>query len=164
MFTTILVAVDQSEASAQALQMAIKLAREDRASLLLASVLDVAKLVSVAGYESPYPVDAVAMLKEANEQLLADMQAECEKQGVSAQTLFLEGDACDQILEAAAENNAGLICIGTHGRTGLARLFLGSVCEGVLRRSNVPILAIRPSATHETALGTAPPASAQAAT
>jgi nucleotide-binding universal stress UspA family protein len=163
MFKTILVAVDQSEAAAEALQTAIELAREDQATLVLVSVLDVSKLVSVAGYESPYPVDAVAMLQESNEQVLSDMKAECEKQGVQTETVFLEGDACDEILKAADDNHAGLICMGTHGRTGLSRLFVGSVCEGVLRRSNVPLLAIRPSTTRETAQGTAPPANASAA-
>lgn len=163
MFNKILVAVDQSDASHNAAELAIRLAKSDNAQLLLLSVLDVSKLIAVAGYEAPYPVDAIAMLKDANEQLLRETGAECIAQGVKAETLMAEGDACDEILRVAQEQHVGLICVGTHGRKGLSRLFLGSVAEGVLRRSPVPVLATRPPAlSHETAAEMVRPAAAPA--
>ena len=168
MFNTILVPVDESEASRQALDLAIRLARCDGDRILLVNVLDVSKLIAVAGYESPYPVDAISMLKEANEQLLAEAKTTCTQSGIAVELAFVEGDAVDEILRVAGEQNVGLICMGTHGRTGLSRLFVGSVCEGVLRRSNVPVLATRPSAKAEPATqkaaDTHPRAAAQEAT
>ncbi|HEY5341966.1 MAG TPA: universal stress protein [Candidatus Aquilonibacter sp.] len=144
MFNTILVAVDQSEAAQAACDLAIAMAKEDKASLLLLSIVDVSKLIAVAGYEAPYPVDAITMLRAGSEELLAGMKASCEKQGVSAATLLGEGDACDEILRVAQEHHAGLICMGTHGRQGLSRLFIGSVAEGVLRRATVPVITTKP--------------------
>jgi len=163
MFKTVLVAIDQSEAAREALDLAIRLARSDNDRLLIVSVLDVSKLIAVAGYEAPYPVDAIAILKAGNQELLADAKSTCVKAGVAAETLMVEGDACDEILRAAKEQHAGLICIGTHGRKGLSRLFLGSVAEGVLRSATIPVLAIRPT-KGQTAPGADRPASVQAAT
>ncbi len=144
MFDTILVAVDPSDAARAATDLALRLAAEDKASLILLSVIDVSKLVAVSGYESPYPGDAGAMLRETSEDLLAQTKAQCEKEGIKAESVLGEGDACDEILRVADERGVGLICIGTDGRNGLSRLFFGSVAEGVLRRSHVPVLATRP--------------------
>jgi nucleotide-binding universal stress UspA family protein len=162
MFNTILVAVDESEAANAAFDLALRMARSEGDKLILVNVLDVAKLVAVAGYEAPYPIDAIAMMKESSEQLLADAKATADKAGVPAETFMVEGDTCDEILRVAKEQNAGLICIGTHGRKGLSRLFLGSVAEGVLRNATVPVLAIRPTKA-KTAAGTSHPAGVQAA-
>ena len=60
--------------------------------------------------------------------------------GVHAHPLTCEGAAHDAILRQAEETGASLLCMTTHGRTGLARLFLGSVAEGVLRKAPCPVL------------------------
>jgi len=54
-----------------------------------------------------------------------------------------EGDAAKRIVELAQELQAGLIVMGTHGRTGLGRLVLGSVAEHVLRRAMCPVLTVK---------------------
>jgi nucleotide-binding universal stress UspA family protein len=54
-----------------------------------------------------------------------------------------EGDPATEILAAASELGASMIVMGTHGRKGLAHLFLGSVAEKVLRKSSVPVLSVR---------------------
>jgi nucleotide-binding universal stress UspA family protein len=144
MFNTILVAVDESEAAKAACDLAANLALEDRAGLALVNIIDVGKLIAVAGYDSPYPADTLALMREAGEQLLDATKTACEAKGLKVTTAVGEGDAVDEIVRLADENGAGLICIGTHGRQGLARLFVGSVAEGVLRRASVPVLVIRP--------------------
>lgn len=53
------------------------------------------------------------------------------------------GDAVKHILQAAADVKAGLIVMGTHGRTGLGRLFLGSVAEQVLRKAACPVMTVK---------------------
>ena len=58
------------------------------------------------------------------------------------------GEPSDLILQVAKEGRVDLIVMGTHGRTGLSRLLIGSVAEAVLRRSTCPVLTIRvPSRT-----------------
>ena len=58
-------------------------------------------------------------------------------------TLLREGDPSVEILEAAKESGATMIVMGTHGRSGLAHLFLGSVAEKVVRKSPIPVLTVR---------------------
>jgi nucleotide-binding universal stress UspA family protein len=145
MFNTILVAVDESEAAHEAFDLACKLALEDHASLSLLNVIDVSKLIAASGYDAPYPAETLNIMRTAGQQLLDERKAAAEKSGLKVTTEVGEGDAVDEILRVADESGAGLICIGTHGRQGLARLFIGSVAEGVLRRSEVPVLVIRPT-------------------
>lgn len=145
MFNTILVAVDESEAAREAFDLACKLALEDRASLVLLNVIDVSKLIAVSGYDAPYPKETLDIMRNAGRQLLDERKAAAQKSGLKATTTLGEGDAVDEILRVSGESSAGLICIGTHGRQGLVRLFIGSVAEGVLRRSDVPVLVVRPT-------------------
>jgi nucleotide-binding universal stress UspA family protein len=62
---------------------------------------------------------------------------------VRSKTLLLHGLADQQIIRAARSAKADLIVIGTHGRTGLARLFLGSVASRVLAGARCPVLTVR---------------------
>jgi nucleotide-binding universal stress UspA family protein len=57
---------------------------------------------------------------------------------------FVEGDPADEILRLAREIKPELIVMGTHGRTGLARLLMGSVAEEVVRKSPYPVLTVKP--------------------
>ena len=143
MFNTILVAVDGSDCAKAATSLATQLAKEDGAKLLLVNIVDVSKLIAVAGYETPYPVDALDVLRESGEEELAAAKSSCEAAGLSVTLATGQGDACDELLRIAAENQVGLICMGTHGRKGLSHLFVGSVAEGILRRANVPVLVTR---------------------
>ena len=65
------------------------------------------------------------------------------RSGVAARTIVTTGDPAASILKAAAELPAGLLVIGTRGRTGLARLLLGSVASEVARSATCPVLAVR---------------------
>jgi nucleotide-binding universal stress UspA family protein len=70
--------------------------------------------------------------------------AKRELAGIDYRARVAHGDAAEGILAAAREHSADLICMATHGRKGVARLFLGSVTEKVLRRAAVPVLTVRP--------------------
>jgi nucleotide-binding universal stress UspA family protein len=59
------------------------------------------------------------------------------------ETRLARGDAAEEILRAAAELDCGLIVMGTHGRTGLSRLLMGSVTEYVVPRADCPVLAVK---------------------
>jgi nucleotide-binding universal stress UspA family protein len=70
-----------------------------------------------------------------------------------AHAIFKEGVPFLEILKAAGEMQADLIVLGTHGRTGLAHVLLGSVAERVVRRSACPVLTVRPKAMMEKKTG-----------
>jgi nucleotide-binding universal stress UspA family protein len=55
----------------------------------------------------------------------------------------VEGNAAPEILRVAEESHCDVIVLGTHGRTGLARLLLGSVAEQVVRRASCPVLMVK---------------------
>ena len=59
------------------------------------------------------------------------------------ETRLARGDAAEAILNAATELDCGLIVMGTHGRTGLSRLLMGSVTEYVVPRADCPVLAVK---------------------
>ncbi|MGH7393607.1 MAG: universal stress protein, partial [Candidatus Rokuibacteriota bacterium] len=65
------------------------------------------------------------------------------KAGVRGRTLLLEGSTHDQIVRAAKSRRADLIVMGTHGRGGIAELFLGSVAERVIGSARCPVLTVR---------------------
>jgi nucleotide-binding universal stress UspA family protein len=143
MFRSILVAVDASEAAKAALAHACDLAKAGKAKMTLVNVVDVSKLLAVAGYETPYPVDTIEVMREDSKQVLEDAKNACSGDGIAVTATTCEGDAVDEILKAAKDTGADLIVLGTHGRQGLSRLFIGSVAEGVLRRADVPVLVVR---------------------
>jgi nucleotide-binding universal stress UspA family protein len=147
MFSPIVVPVDASDASNEAAKLAIALAKSNSASIVFINVIDVSKLMALSGYESPYPGEAIDQMRDSSTKILDEAIALAAAAGVTATSETAEGDAADEIVAAAEQHRAGLIVIGTHGRQGLARLFIGSVAEAVLRRAHCPVLATRGAAT-----------------
>jgi nucleotide-binding universal stress UspA family protein len=72
------------------------------------------------------------------------VQKRFKTQGIITQAVTVEGRASDEILSYAEKNNADLIVMSTHGKSGLSRFFFGSVAEKVSRHSRVPVLLISP--------------------
>lgn len=143
MIRSIVVAVDASEAAQAALRHAKEIAKAFSAKIILVNIVDVTKLLAVAGYETPYPVDAIQVMRDDAKVILGGAATECASDGIATAELTGEGDAVDEILAIAKREKADLIALGTHGRSGLSRIFLGSVAEGVLRRAEVPVLVVR---------------------
>jgi nucleotide-binding universal stress UspA family protein len=93
-------------------------------------------------------VDAwVRDLKAAATKQLDALAAEVRGRHPGAQTSLREGLPVDEILRAAKEASADLIVLGTHGRTGLPHVVLGSVAERVVRAAPCPVLTVRLSAS-----------------
>ena len=78
------------------------------------------------------------------EDLLDSATDDAHARGIDAAYAIVEGRPVDAILAAPAARKASLIVIGTHGRRGLARLFVGSTTEGVLYATEIPALVVRP--------------------
>ncbi|EMA08182.1 universal stress protein [Haloferax denitrificans] len=85
------------------------------------------------------------------ERFVTDAEARASQSGVSVVTSVERGEPYRVITEYAAERDADLVVMPTHGRTGLSRLLLGSTTERVVRRSDVPVLTVRPDAATDLA-------------
>lgn len=147
LFTEILVPTDFSDHATQALRLAIALARTHKARITLVHC-GVAPLTvyEMEPYAVPMSATLVAMHEEmAREQLhVLDRIARAEiPDDVPWRALALEGFPPEEITRCATEQKCDLIVMATHGRSGIARAFLGSVTERVLRASTVPVLVTR---------------------
>jgi len=133
---TILHPTDFTDRSEYAFHLASALTRDYGARLVLLHV--VAPAVAVYG-EGALPLDPEVLAYEAKERL---NRLEVPGANVRAKRLFAEGDPATEILRVAREIHADLIVLGTHGRTGLARLLMGSVAEQVVRKATCPVLTV----------------------
>ena len=133
----ILVATDFSAQAEMALKWARRLADQFGAKIVLLHVVDVCAL-GAAGFALVGPGAIPAMLTEANR----DMQR-WQEMVPDAEVLIREGEPRPLIVDAALELKCQLIVMGTHGRSGLAHLLMGSVAEYVVRYSKVPVLTVR---------------------
>jgi nucleotide-binding universal stress UspA family protein len=79
-------------------------------------------------------------MRESGRKILAAASARAKALGVTATERLIDDRPVDAVTDAIGQNNATLLVVGTHGRHGLGRLLLGSVAEGVLRQSTVPVL------------------------
>ncbi len=138
----LLYATDFSRASRLAFAKALELAKQDRARLFLLHVLTPPS--PFLGDELPASyVELEVRARREVERRLAALVAQAKKAGVRAEGQFTEGVPSEEILRAARRRHADLVVIGTHGRTGLGRVFMGSVAERVLQRATVPVLTVR---------------------
>lgn len=140
---TILLASDLSAASAAAEVLAFDLAATLGASVLLVNVIDPRGLwLPGGGYRQR--IDQARAARESAAQAVVDRG---RSRGVPIRYLIWEGDPGDSIVEAATAESVDLIVVGTHGRKGMDRFFVGSVSERVVRTAPVAVLVARPPAT-----------------
>lgn len=148
MYRRILVAVDGSKASQLALRHGIQLAKEQQARLRIVHVVDELAL----NVETPRELkDFWNAIRKGGERVLEKARAHTVKAGIEPETKLLEIRAmgglvklvADFVVKEAERWHADLIVIGTHGRRALRRLLLGSVAEGVIRISAIPVLLVR---------------------
>lgn len=143
MYKRILVPVDGTDCSEAALRHAIALAREQAAEVRLVCVVD----ESAIDVQSPAQLKAWDALVAAAKAALEKARASAARAGVAADARLVEMEGVGErigelIVREARSWPADLIAMGTHGRRGLSHLVLGSVAEGVLRGSDVPVLLV----------------------
>lgn len=139
MFKQILVPLDRSVLAEQALGRAAALARSSHATL---DVVLVHEPLPFAAY-SDVPWNA-AQWEEEQRYLDSIVQELVSGAAISVSHSVLRGSTVDMICERVHEVDADLIVMTSHGRTGINRLWLGSVADGVIRRSGIPVLLLRP--------------------
>lgn len=136
----ILVPIDFSDCSLNALEYAALVAQRTKASIRVLHVLE------PVCYGLDFTLSHASQREEARARLTGRLNALVSAfQGaqLTAEQQLRGGLPADSILEAAAEGPADLIIMGTHGRRGLSHTFWGSVAESVLRKSSCPVLTVR---------------------
>ena len=124
--------------------LAARLAREHDGELLLCYSVNWLPLIadSAGAYVDPVPI--IDGLKQQGDALLAQAADTAQRLGIDAKRCSVEGEPAESILKVADEAGCRLTVMGTHGRRGLGRLFIGSTTEAVLRGSTIPVLTVRP--------------------
>ena len=138
-FKKILCPIDFDENSALALDKAAELARPFGCSLI---VLHVVPLVLSMG-KVPSPAAMYEDQEKAARAKLTDI-AKTKLAGLKNELQVYGGDVIEGILSAQRKHQCDLVVMATHGHRGLARMFLGSVAEAVVRKASCPVLTIRP--------------------
>lgn len=141
-FHRVMIATDLTPASGPAFRAAVELAE------------DGAELTIVHAYRPPTvnQVDALAPalyeqwdagLRAAAEQRLRPLVEGARREGVDARALVLSGPPSEAIAQAAQDNRADVLVLGTHGRKGMSRFFLGSVASRVISMASCPVMTVR---------------------
>jgi nucleotide-binding universal stress UspA family protein len=145
----ILVPIDFSKMSIQAVKFASRLAQRFGASIHLAHVHDVDYAAGFVAPAAPIaPFSFMQYVQDAEESVLKALKAAARKCGVSSASCHVLTGAppFDEICRLAQEIPADLIVMPTHGRTGLKHVFLGSTAERIVQHSSCPILVTRGNA------------------
>jgi len=145
MFRKVLIPIDGSRTAARGLDVAIKLAKGQKAALVILHVLDT-RLVSGGEVVSVYLDEIIKSLRVIGEKVLAQAVAKARASGLKPRSLLVEEfgrPVAHTIVAQARKLRADVIVLGTHGRRGVTRLVMGSDAEGVVRRSPVPVLLVR---------------------
>jgi len=146
MYAKILVPVDGSAASSRGLDEAIRLARNQGATIYLLHVVEEYVITQSFDASRVTLERLLEELREAARKVLAEAERKVVAAGVACRTVLEESAAqrvADIVVAQAAALQVDLIVLGTHGRRGLRRVVLGSDAEIVLRYATVPILMVR---------------------
>jgi nucleotide-binding universal stress UspA family protein len=142
-FAKILVPIDFSSHSSEAIRYAADLARRYQGTLTLVHAYQPVAYALPEGFVLYTPAQFANMLTEF-EKLLAAAKLEAEQAGASrVETRSLQGDIASEIVDLAKKDGHDLIVMGTHGRTGASHVLLGSIAEKVVRRAPCPVLTVR---------------------
>lgn len=138
-YRNILIAVDSSRHSLKAAEQGLQLAQELGAKVALVFVLD-PNLEAGNVDAGIMPTQAKAQLEEEAQLTFETLKGQYPK--ISMEHFMPEGQPQEELLKLSHDWQADLIVMGTHGRTGLLHLLMGSVAEHLLRHSKVPVLVV----------------------
>ena len=141
-FRRILVATDFTPASEPALEEAIELAKGDGTELLIAHAYQLPNVPEAESVAGDVYDEWVQSLRDRVVDRLKPLVEKAGSEGIRAEALILTGAPYEAITQAAEEQGADLVIMGTHGRKGVSRLFLGSVASRVISTAPCPVLTV----------------------
>ncbi len=137
----ILCPIDHSDGSKEALKYAVSFAMKNEAKLYLLHVIDIRSFdESIDTMAMQIPNDET--IKQLKTKLLECIPEEI-RSDMQIEALVVQGIPFAEIISIAKGNNVDMIVMGTHGRTGLAHIMIGSVSEKVVRKAHCPVLTVR---------------------
>ncbi len=143
-FRKILVATDGSKYSNAAASEAVAIAKRCGASLIAASVVPYESISPLGIVHSEMQWELVTEeSRKAAENNIKNVKEIAEKEDVKIEELILEGRPYEAIINAAKEKRVDLIVVGSHGRTGLDRLLMGSVTERIIGHADCAVLVVK---------------------
>ena len=135
-----LVAVDFTKFSDQAIDYTRMIAHEFNAKILLFHVIE---QFTYSVSDTIQVVDHYTTLKGIALQMLEDRKKKLKKRGLTVDTLVVKGNPSMEIVKQSKKICPDLIVMGSHGRTGLQSLLLGSVTERVVRMASCPVITVK---------------------
>ncbi len=139
----ILCPIDHSDGSKEALKYAVSFAMKNEAKLYLLHVIDIRSFdESIDTMAAQIPNDET--IKQLKTKLLECIPEEI-RSDMQIEALVVQGIPFAEIISIAKTNKVDMIVMGTHGRTGLAHIMIGSVSEKVVRKAHCPVLTVRQS-------------------
>lgn len=148
MYKKILIPLDGSELAECSLEHAEAIAKGcNVADVILLQVVEPFSLQTMSAL-GEVDDDTIRRVRQQHHEdannYLATIQKSLKIQGLSAQTVKVEGRPAEEILTYSEKNKVDLVIMSTHGRSGLSHFFFGSVAEKVSRHSRVPVLLLTP--------------------
>ena len=137
-------ASDFSKASGKAFTTAVTMAKANRATLTILHVIVPFVPIVPEQYINTVTWEQIdRQARRWSQRQLVKLVDRAKKAGIRAVGLLLEGDPAQQIVRAARSKRADLLVVGTHGRTGLTKLFVGSVAARVVATASCPVATVR---------------------
>jgi len=140
LFKKILIATDGSKRTQNAVEMGLKIAKEQGSKVYAVYVVDTVTFTSIpmdVTWENMYQ-----LLKDEGEDAVKAVK-DAAPAGADVDTHVLEGNPAVEITKYAADNGVDLIVMGTLGKSGIDRILLGSTAEKVIRIAGCPVLVIK---------------------
>ncbi len=143
-FQNIVVPVDGSETSLAAVAKATDFAKTFNSKITVVQVMVLDPYIAAEYISATQTNDLIERARTSIVDNLSAVKSKLAAQGINVETKLLEGQTVHtEIVKAAQDAQADLIIIGSHGRTGLKKFFLGSVAQSVLGSSDIPVMVVR---------------------
>ena len=143
-YTSILVPTDFSHCADKALEYGKDFAKRFNAQLHVLYVVEpIETFATINCVEQSVYIDIIREVHTSATERMNKLQADLKGFGYDAQCVVREGRPSETIVEYAKENSMSMICLATHGRSGLNHLLLGSTTEKILRKAECPVFVVR---------------------
>ncbi len=147
MISKILVPTDGSKAAQKAAKYAVYLAKQLKVSVFALSVIDKRSFTQTipASDTARHVIEPIEdYLREAAEGYADEIKKLCEKNDIRSKIVITTGHPVEEIIKEAERSKVGLIIMGSHGRSALAAMVLGSVAYGVIHKdTKIPVMVVK---------------------
>jgi nucleotide-binding universal stress UspA family protein len=138
----ILIATDGSESAEKAANLGIKIAGLSGAKVYAVYVIDTSPYYSIP-LDQVWSKEVYEQFEKVGHEIVSSVEINAKADGLEAESVVLNGDPAERILNFAEEQNVDMIVVGSHGKGGFERLVIGSVSEKVVRHAKSPVLVFR---------------------